>query len=312
MKLLIAYDGSPCADDAIRDLSRAALPSDVDALVVSISEVWLPGVPEEEGEGAEEVIHERPVEVRNLRAKAAHELHEAHETAVAGADRLRAMFPGWTVNARAHADAPAWGVLGVAEEWKPDLIVVGSHGRSALGRMILGSVSLKILSEAACSVRVARCHRPVDDSPARLVVGVDGSPDARAAVAEIARRNWSAESSVRVVGALEPMRPAVAPPFGSHVPLPGKEQRRETKERFEAALDDAVTRLRAAGLHAAAIMGEGQPDKVMMKEADEWGADAIFVGARGHRFMERILLGSVSSALATHAHCSVEVVRSGG
>ena len=38
----------------------------------------------------------------------------------------------------------------------PDLIVVGSHGRSALGRFMLGSVSQKVVTEAHCSVRVAR------------------------------------------------------------------------------------------------------------------------------------------------------------
>jgi nucleotide-binding universal stress UspA family protein len=308
MRVLIAYDGSACADDMLLDLTRAGLPPDTEALVVTISEVWLPGVPEEEPEETSD----RPIEVRNLRARAAHELHEAHEVAVQGAERVQGMFPMWTVNARAHADAAAWGVLEVASEWKPDLIVVGSQGRSAIKRVLLGSVSLKILSEATCSVRIARCNHPVNDAPLRIVIGIDGSPDARAAVEEVAQRHWPAQSAVQVVALLEPMRPAMVPPLGSHFPVMGKETRRQTKERFEKALDDAVVSLREAGLNASAEIGEGQPDKVLLEIASQWGADAIFVGARGHRFMERILLGSVSSALATHAHCSVEVVRHDG
>ena len=129
---------------------------------------------------------------------------------------------------------------------------------------------------------------------------------------EVARRNWPFHSAVQVIALLEPMRPKLVPPIGSHVPVIGKETRRQTQERFEKALEDAVLLLREAGLSTSAEMGEGQPDKVLVEMAGEWGADAIFVGARGHRFMERILLGSVSSALATHAHCSVEVVRPGG
>ena len=44
-------------------------------------------------------------------------------------------------------------------------------------------------------------------------------------------------------------------------------------------------------------------------EAEKWGADCIFVGARGLNGLERLLLGSVSTAVASYAHCSVEVVR---
>jgi nucleotide-binding universal stress UspA family protein len=43
--------------------------------------------------------------------------------------------------------------------------------------------------------------------------------------------------------------------------------------------------------------------------ADLWGADLIVVGSHGRRGVDRYLMGSVSEAVALHAHCSVEVVR---
>jgi nucleotide-binding universal stress UspA family protein len=67
--------------------------------------------------------------------------------------------------------------------------------------------------------------------------------------------------------------------------------------------------LRAAGLAVTAEVKDGAPVPVLLDAAREWGADAIFVGAQGHRFLERVLLGSVSAAVAARAHCSVEVVR---
>ena len=48
---------------------------------------------------------------------------------------------------------------------------------------------------------------------------------------------------------------------------------------------------------------------LLLEEAERWGADCIFVGARGLNRLERLLLGSVSTAVAARARCSVEVVR---
>jgi nucleotide-binding universal stress UspA family protein len=48
---------------------------------------------------------------------------------------------------------------------------------------------------------------------------------------------------------------------------------------------------------------------VLITEAEDWDADCIFVGAKGMRGIERLLIGSVSAAVAARAHCSVEVVR---
>ncbi|MBK9709453.1 MAG: universal stress protein [Acidobacteria bacterium] len=55
---------------------------------------------------------------------------------------------------------------------------------------------------------------------------------------------------------------------------------------------------------------EGDPKSVLLDEAEKWGADCIFVGAAGMSAIDRLLLGSISAAVATRAECSVEVVRS--
>lgn len=52
------------------------------------------------------------------------------------------------------------------------------------------------------------------------------------------------------------------------------------------------------------------PKTVILDEAEYWHADLIVVGSHGRRGLDRLLLGSVSEAVATYAHCSVEVIRS--
>jgi nucleotide-binding universal stress UspA family protein len=68
--------------------------------------------------------------------------------------------------------------------------------------------------------------------------------------------------------------------------------------------------LRLSGLRVdEPIVRDGDPKHLLLEEANAWGADCIFVGARGLSRMQRVLLGSVSGAVAARAECSVEVIR---
>jgi len=73
----------------------------------------------------------------------------------------------------------------------------------------------------------------------------------------------------------------------------------------------AQNELKAIGLSVSVAIAKGDPQRVLIEEARKWDANSIFVG--GRKFsgaLERFWLGSVSTALVTGAHCSVEVVRS--
>jgi nucleotide-binding universal stress UspA family protein len=80
-------------------------------------------------------------------------------------------------------------------------------------------------------------------------------------------------------------------------------------QQIRAMADAAVAQLRRSGLGAQFLLRWGDPKKVLIKEADTCDADCIFVGALGQTGLARLLMGSVSTAVAISAHCSVEVVR---
>ena len=67
--------------------------------------------------------------------------------------------------------------------------------------------------------------------------------------------------------------------------------------------------LASAGLKATADVLDGNPKEAILEEAKKWNADLIVVGSHGRRGFKRLLLGSVSEAVAMNAHCSVVVVR---
>lgn len=289
MKILIAYDGSDCAKAALDDLRRAGLPQAVEALVISVEEfvpMWPPP-------GALAVTAPTSF-VSNLVA-------EKRKLALAAGEWLQQVFPTWKINAEAAMGSPATTLLEKAEEWQADLIVAGSHGRSALGRLILGSVSQKIVTEAHCSVRVAR-GRAVDvRSPVRLVIGIDGSPGAEAAVQAIAARAWPTGSKAHVVTAVDYTIEEVIE-YVEAVNHHGWSWLQET-------LAAAEKTLLAAGLTVTPYIKKGDPKHVLVQEAEDWEADCIFVGARSLSRLERFRLGSISAAVTARAHCSVEVVR---
>jgi nucleotide-binding universal stress UspA family protein len=70
----------------------------------------------------------------------------------------------------------------------------------------------------------------------------------------------------------------------------------------------AAEQLRATGLEVSTATKEGNPKRVLVEEAARWGTECVFLGARGLRRIERFFLGSVSTAVAMHAQCSVEII----
>jgi nucleotide-binding universal stress UspA family protein len=287
MKVVFAYDGSECADAAIEDLRRAGLPADAKITVLSVAENWLP--PPSSLEFLAEV--DRVKEYRALAERAAIRLHEVN--------------PHWAIQAESPIGSPSSQIIEKADEWKPDLIVVGSHGRTALGRLIFGSVSLKVLHEARCSVRIARGRTVEPGTPVRLLIGIDGSKYANAAVSAVAERTWPAGTEVRLVNGMWKMPAATANQMLSEIAAWVARENARIKE----AMDAAFSTLKAAGLKASVVLKDDEPRQLLVAEAESWGADSIFVGSKGMGRVERFLIGSVSSAVASRAHCSVEVIR---
>lgn len=295
MKVLIAYDDSDCSKAALDDLKNAGLPEDTEVLILTVIEN-LSLIFENEGNGTEQPVSET---IRQMRNKAHTTLEETKKNIASVAEKLQKDFPSWTIQHKVMLGFAHWGVLEKAREWKPDLIVVGSHGRNLIGRVLLGSSSLKILSEALCSVRVARCSpaRTKDDTaPQRIIIAFDASPDSVEAVEAVVGREWQPNTAVRLVTAIEPV----------FITSPGLDV---DLNMIDEACHSAADKLKAAGLHVSTETQVADAKKLLIEEAEQWGADAIFIGAKGHNFVERVLLGSVSYAIAARAECTVEVIR---
>jgi nucleotide-binding universal stress UspA family protein/predicted transcriptional regulator len=293
MKIVIGYDGSEHAAAALDDLRQAGLPRDAEALIVSVAEGETPllsvsGIAEN---GLD------PERIASAVTYASNAIAQAKEFARLGGERIKSSFPEWGVSAEYLVGDPADALMERATNWGTDLIVVGSQGRSTIGRLILGSVSRKIVTEARCSVRVARATAKKDDRSARIVIGMDGSSFANAAVDAVTARRWPAGVEARIV--------TVTKPFHMYGEAPAMQ-----KSRARVIQDAAMAEISEAGLAVSSKVIEGDPKRALIEEADAWGAKCIFIGSRGlNSALHRFFLGSVSTGVVTNASCSVEVVR---
>jgi len=316
MKLLIAYDGSRFSEAALDDLVGAGLPADCEAQVVSVAEVWLPPNGHSNSDKTRE---ETGIHLDSHYEKLVREQYEKDEMLVAEArtlanhakNRLEKMFPKWSVQAEATYGSPAWAILDEADKFKPDLIVVGSQGRTALGRIFLGSISQKVVTEAPCSVRVSRGRIEIDPVPTRIVIGFDGSTGALAAVKEVGRRSWGPNSEALLVSVVDNGIPASIGRFSDPALVRADSYSSVQHQWMEQLADAALSKLESKGIHTSLHVCSGNAKEVIVREAEHWSADCIFVGAnsRGSKTI-RFLLGSTASAVAARAHCSVEVCRS--
>lgn len=305
MKILVAYDGSECADAAIADLKNAGLGANTEALVVSLADVFLPPPVAEAIDDPAPVYV--PESVRLALARAQQKLDDAKALAQRAAEQIKSAFPSWVVNYDAQADSPAWALIRMADELKPDLMVLGARGHSVFGgRVILGSISQRVLYEARCSIRITRTEVKKDEGPVRILIGVDHSPDSNKAVEAVCNRSWPTGSEVALLSVVDTVM-AVNTDSETVKWIEVGEEKNWDQVRELFAPD--AQKLRDAGLHVEVLVRRGNPADEILAEADTWGADAIFVGAKGTRGIDRLLLGSVSSAIAARAHCSVEVVR---
>lgn len=308
MRLLIAYDGSQCSEEALSDLSYAGLPRRVEALVLSMADVFLPpgetlvdpGIPRR---------YSHQIRRAHLAAKQA--VDASYGFASKACERLKASYPDWNILAEACADEPGWGVIKKADTWKPDLIVVGSHNYPLWKRLWGGSVSQKVLKNTDCTVRIGRTNRERCLPTLCLVVGIDGSPDAEETVNTILKREWPKNVVVHLIAVVEPKKmPSKLSPPTLVSKAPWIRKNGSDPEAFiHQIIRTQEDELRRKGLAAfSCILKEGDPASVLIKEAKRLTADCIFLGSRGIGATGR-RLGHVSRIVAATAQCSVEIIR---
>lgn len=210
------------------------------------------------------------------------------------------------------------GIVDSAMEWHADLVFLGSHGHTDLGRFLMGSVSDAVLHHAHCSVELVRIPRvtqgskriggPAKGKTTRILLATDDSRFSEAASRMLIMQARRHETEVRILCVVEPPSLLVAREMGGYDPAMETVCDAQTSAA-RALVAKTAEILRAKGLNVSTAVEQGNAKSKILDAAEEWHADLIMLGSHGRSGLERFLMGSVSDAVARHARCSVEVVR---
>ena len=144
-----------------------------------------------------------------------------------------------------------------------------------------------------------------------VLVAVDGSEYSAAAVAAVAKLDWPAGSEIRLLSAAEEFR---YPAYDAWL-LPGKyhaevmEASRINAKRIVTEHEKALKEQMKGEATITTAIIDGDPKSVIIDAAEQCPADLVLIGSHGYSAVPRLLLGSVSTAVTNHVHCSVWLVR---
>lgn len=195
-----------------------------------------------------------------------------------------------------------------ADEWKADLLVIGSRGLTGLAHFVLGSVARNVAKHAHCSVLVARAP---EHGCRRVLLALDSSTHA-AQAAELAERlPLLPETAIDLVHVVRPPRPALSADYFADGYLVEAllESERGQIEWGEKMLIGVSEKLAAGGRETSVTVRRGDPATEVLAVAEEKGADLIVAGAKGESLIGHLLTGSVADRLLKKATCSVLLVR---
>jgi len=328
VNVLIGFDNSEASSYILADLKSAGLPADSRIQLVSATDMGSltsdveTGIARMSQPGAEQEWHTEISEeerdylrtmLQNAKKYAAEKEQQLQTEAREAADKLRADFPSARIEFSVSHLGPFKAISEEANRINADLIVVGSQSASTLTRFFLGSVSQKVINQSDVSVRIARAHAARSGKSLRIIVGVDGSQDSNTTIEALTRRSWPEQTIVRAVAVAEEksyghfLSNLAHFNWGHKPAASGAEDMPRTLALTLA--ETAAAKLREAGIAAEPHALHGDPKRELMEMAENWNADAIFIGGHGNTAQEGQPLGAVASALASRASCSVEIVR---
>lgn len=302
MKVLVALDHSDCSQLALSSVKGRPWPEQASIKVVHVLEPYDPidstANQVQWSEWVKAINVERRSSAQNLLDDAVGALQASHAKLCVTSELLESYLPDQAI-------------IETAEDWSADLIVVGSHSRRGIKRLLLGSIAHSVLQQASCSVEIIKSNWSSVSRQLNVLLALDQSGYSRGVFETILRRPWPEYTAFKI---LSVVRPAAEKCMSSESPLDALSILAEDKHYIEQLQNDLAQKTQLLDSHvksngASFEVVAGDPREVILQRIEDWPAHLVVVGSQGKTGLQRLFLGSVSHAVALHSWCSVEVIK---
>lgn len=207
-----------------------------------------------------------------------------------------------------HPSAPG-GILSYAVEHDAQLIVLGTHGRRGVRRLVLGSVAEEVVRKAPCPVcTVGRGATPPESlQGGTLLVPIDFS-DHRARLEAHARELAKAYDMTLVLCHVIELK-GLPDVYGVYATPP---EAGVLKDRTTEVMEKRADTLREVGVDVRVEVRTGHPATEILDAVDDLGANLLAIATHGRSGIDRMLMGSVAERVLRRAPCPVFTVKSFG
>lgn len=283
-RIAVAVDGSPASEAGVRYALRLA-GADTSLFFCSVVDP---------ASGVRDIPIKTPLSLAELSAAA---------RAVCENGIREANARGVPANSAVMEGHPARGILRCAQEHRSDAVVIGSHGRTGITRAVIGSTAEEVIRLSEVPVAVAH----VDDKlhAGAIAVGVDPSDASDAALTigiALARATPCELHLFHVFGRADLKR---IDALGED----SAERAEHASLQARAVLDEAADRVRSSGVAFKSTMLEGNPAQELLAALDRYQCASAVIGTHGPSEFDRLLFGSVATALVERARVPIFVVR---
>ncbi|GIF17116.1 universal stress protein [Actinoplanes teichomyceticus] len=228
----------------------------------------------------------------------------AEEVTAGAVAQARAAVPELDIVASTPVGDPVTRLLDAAEG--AQLLVLGTRGRGGFTGLLLGSVSQRLATHAACPVVVVRGHAGATEGP--VAAGIDDSPAAEHVLAAAFAAAASRGARLVVVRSYLPAVPLYY--LRDAAPELVETPEQDAAERIRLHEQLAPWRERYPDVPVETLLSHGGAAGLLVGVSR--GAQLVVVGSRGHGVLAGSLLGSTGLQLLQHAECPVQIVRRSG
>lgn len=297
MKVLIAVDSEPCSQEVLKLVASYKWSADTNFKVLTVLKPFDIGDDESESEFLKAMRDRQRKKAQDNLDKAVAFLSEnLTECKIEGILKIDANTTDTIIELAEHNDC--------------SLIVIGSHNKVGLQRLFMGSVSSSVMLKASCSVLIVKSEKQHKSDNLNILAAFDGSEYGDKIIKSIVERPWAKGTTFKFVTVLESTLHNLTQenPIEILHEISDRETLELRSQNYLSKLANQVKE-KVKDINVEVEVLEGEPKEVILKILENWPANHVMLGSRGRNGFERLLLGSVSHAVASYCHCHVEIVR---